>query len=137
MMHANGEILAARAAERFGVPFTLSTISICSIEDVAAATTKPFWFQLYVTRDRDFAAALIDRAKAARCGALMVTMDLQVLGQRHMDIKNGLSTPPKPTLRSMMNLATSRIGALACSAPGGAPSGTSWATRRVWTACAR
>ncbi len=106
MMHADGEILAARAAERFGVPFTLSTMSICSIEDVAAATTKPFWFQLYVTRDRDFAAALIDRAKAARCGALMVTMDLQVLGQRHMDIKNGLSTPPKPTLRSMMNLAT-------------------------------
>jgi L-lactate dehydrogenase (cytochrome) len=106
MMHADGEILAARAAERFGVPFTLSTMSICSIEDVAAATTKPFWFQLYVTRDRDFSAALIDRAKAARCGALMVTMDLQVLGQRHMDIKNGLSTPPKPTLRSLMNLAT-------------------------------
>ena len=106
MMHANGEILAARAAERFGVPFTLSTMSIRAIEDVAAATTKPFWFQLYVTRDRDFAAALIDRAKAARCSALMVTMDLTVLGQRHMDIKNGLSTPPKPTLRSMMNLAT-------------------------------
>jgi L-lactate dehydrogenase (cytochrome) len=106
MMHADGEILAARAAERFGVPFTLSTMSICSIEDVAAATTKPFWFQLYVTRDRDFAAALIDRAKAARCGALMVTMDLQVLGQRHMDIKNGLSTPPKPTLRNLIDLAT-------------------------------
>jgi L-lactate dehydrogenase (cytochrome) len=106
MMHADGEILAARAAERFGVPFTLSTMSICSIEDVAAATTKPFWFQLYVTRDREFAAALIDRAKAARCGALMVTMDLQVLGQRHMDIKNGLSTPPKPTLRNLLNLAT-------------------------------
>jgi len=106
MMHADGEILAARAAERFGVPFTLSTMSICSIEDVAAATTKPFWFQLYVTRDRDFAAALIDRAKAARCGALMVTMDLQVLGQRHMDIKNGLSTPPKPTLRNFIDLAT-------------------------------
>ena len=106
MMHADGEILAARAAERFGVPFTLSTMSICSIEDVAAATTKPFWFQLYVTRDRDFAAALIDRAKAARCGALMVTMDLQVLGQRHMDIKNGLSTPPKPTLRNLLDLAS-------------------------------
>ena len=106
MMHADGEILAARAAERFGVPFTLSTMSICSIEDVAAATTKPFWFQLYVTRDRDFATALIDRAKAARCGALMVTMDLQVLGQRHMDIRNGLSTPPKPTLRNLLNLAT-------------------------------
>jgi L-lactate dehydrogenase (cytochrome) len=106
MMHADGEILAARSAERFGVPFTLSTMSICSIEDVAAATTKPFWFQLYVTRDRDFSAQLIDRAKAARCGALMVTMDLQVLGQRHMDIKNGLSTPPKPTLRNLMNLLT-------------------------------
>ena len=106
MMHADGEILAARAAERFGVPFTLSTMSICSLEDVAAATTKPFWFQLYVTRDRDFAAALIERAKAARCSALMITMDLQVLGQRHMDIKNGLSTPPNPTLRNLMNLAT-------------------------------
>ena len=106
MMHADGEILAARAAERFGVPFTLSTMSICSIEDVAAATTKPFWFQLYVTRDRDFAAALIDRAKAARCGALMITMDLQVLGQRHLDIKNGLATPPKPTLRNLLDLAT-------------------------------
>ncbi|HUO51082.1 MAG TPA: alpha-hydroxy acid oxidase [Gemmatimonadaceae bacterium] len=106
MMHADGEILAARAAERFGVPFTLSTMSICSIEDVAAATAKPFWFQLYVTRDRDFAASLIDRAKAARCGALMVTMDLQVLGQRHMDIKNGLSTPPRPTLRNLIDLAT-------------------------------
>jgi L-lactate dehydrogenase (cytochrome) len=106
MMHADGEILAARAAERFGVPFTLSTMSICSVEDVAAATTKPFWFQLYVTRDREFAAALIDRVRAARCSALMVTMDLQVLGQRHMDIKNGLSTPPKPTLRNLLNLAT-------------------------------
>ena len=106
MMHADGEILAARAAERFGVPFTLSTMSICSIEDVAAATTQPFWFQLYVTRDREFSASLIDRAKAARCGALMVTMDLQVLGQRHMDIKNGLSTPPKPTLRNLLNLVT-------------------------------
>jgi L-lactate dehydrogenase (cytochrome) len=106
MMHADGEILAARAAERFGVPFTLSTMSICSIEDVAAATTKPFWFQLYVMRDREFAAALIDRARAARCSALMVTMDLQVLGQRHKDVKNGLSTPPKPTLRNLIDLAT-------------------------------
>lgn len=106
MMHADGEIHAARAAERFGVPFTLSTMSICSLEDVAAAVTKPIWFQLYVTRDREFAAALIDRAKAARCGALMVTMDLQVLGQRHMDIKNGLSTPPKPTFRNLLDLAT-------------------------------
>ncbi|MCA3168574.1 MAG: alpha-hydroxy-acid oxidizing protein, partial [Burkholderiales bacterium] len=83
MQHADGEILAARAAEKFGVPFTLSTMSICSIEDVAANTTKPFWFQLYVMRDRDFIERLIDRAKAARCSALMLTLDLQILGQRH------------------------------------------------------
>lgn len=106
MQHADGEILAARAAERFGVPFTLSTMSICSIEDVAAATKRPFWFQLYVMRDRDFIERLIDRAKAARCSALVLTLDLQVLGQRHKDIKNGLSAPPKPTLRNLLNLAT-------------------------------
>jgi len=105
MQHADGEILAAQAAEAFGVPFTLSTMSICSIEDVAAATTKPFWFQLYVMRDRDFVANLIDRAKAAGCSALMLTLDLQILGQRHKDIKNGLSAPPKPTLRNLLNLA--------------------------------
>jgi L-lactate dehydrogenase (FMN-dependent) and related alpha-hydroxy acid dehydrogenases len=104
MQHADGEILAAQAAEAFGVPFTLSTMSICSIEDVAAATTKPFWFQLYVMRDRDFVANLIDRAKAAGCSALMLTLDLQILGQRHKDIKNGLSAPPKPTLRNLLNL---------------------------------
>ena len=106
MQHADGEILAARAAEKFGVPFTLSTMSICSIEDVAANTTKPFWFQLYVMRDRDFIERLIDRAKAAKCSALMLTLDLQILGQRHKDIKNGLSTPPKPTLANILNLAT-------------------------------
>ena len=106
MQHADGEILAARAAERFGIPFTLSTMSICSIEDIAAATTRPFWFQLYMLRDRDFMARLIDRAKAANCSALLVTLDLQILGQRHKDIKNGLSTPPKPTLRNLVNLAT-------------------------------
>ncbi len=105
MQHADGEILAARAAERFGVPFTLSTMSICSIEDIAAATTRPFWFQLYMMRDRDFMARLIERAKAANCSALMVTLDLQIMGQRHKDIKNGLSTPPKPTLRNLANLA--------------------------------
>ena len=105
MMHADGEILAAKAAEKFGVPFTLSTMSICSIEDVAANTTKPFWFQLYVMRDRDFMEDLIKRAKAANCSALMLTADLQVLGQRHRDIKNGLSAPPKPTLMNMLNLA--------------------------------
>ena len=106
MQHADGEILAARAAEKFGVPFTLSTMSICSIEDVAANTTKPFWFQLYVMRDRGFMERLIDRAKAAKCSALVLTLDLQVLGQRHKDIKNGLTAPPKPTLANMINLAT-------------------------------
>ncbi|NGM88759.1 alpha-hydroxy-acid oxidizing protein [Parapusillimonas sp. SGNA-6] len=106
MQHADGEILGARAAEKFGIPFTLSTMSICSIEDVAANTTKPFWFQLYVMRDRDFIERLIDRAKAANCSALVLTLDLQVLGQRHKDIRNGLSTPPKPTLANLINLAT-------------------------------
>ncbi len=106
MQHADGEILAARAAERFGVPFTLSTMSICSLEDVAANTNRPFWFQLYVMRDRDYIERLIDRAKAARCSALVVTLDLQILGQRHKDIKNGLSTPPKPTLLNLLDLAT-------------------------------
>jgi len=106
MQHADGEILAARAAEKFGIPFTLSTMSICSIEDIAANTTKPFWFQLYVMRDRGFIERLIDRAKAAKCGALVLTLDLQILGQRHKDLKNGLSTPPKPTLVNLINLAT-------------------------------
>ncbi|SCC94761.1 L-lactate dehydrogenase, FMN-linked [Thiomonas sp. X19] len=106
MQHADGEILAARAAEKCGVPFTLSTMSICSIEDVAAHTKAPFWFQLYVMRDRDFIERLIDRAKAARCSALMLTLDLQILGQRHKDLKNGLSAPPKPTLANLLNLAT-------------------------------
>jgi len=106
MQHADGEILAAQAAAEFGVPFTLSTMSICSIEDVARASSKPFWFQLYVMRDRDFVANLIDRAKAANCSALVLTLDLQILGQRHKDIKNGLSAPPKPTLANLINLAT-------------------------------
>jgi len=106
MQHADGEMLAARAAERFGVPFTLSTMSICSIEDVRSVTTKPFWFQLYVMKDRAFIEALIDRAKAAGCGALVLTLDLQILGQRHKDLKNGLSAPPKPTLANLINLAT-------------------------------
>jgi len=106
MQHADGEILAARAAEKFGVPFTLSTMSICSIEDIAAHTHKPFWFQLYVMRDRDFMERLIDRAKAANCSALVLTLDLQVLGQRHKDIRNGLTAPPKPTLANLINLAT-------------------------------
>ncbi|MFL9993590.1 L-lactate dehydrogenase (cytochrome) [Burkholderia sp. GAS332] len=106
MQHADGEILAARAAEKFGVPFTLSTMSICSIEDVAAQTSKPFWFQLYMMRDRDFIVRLIERARAARCSALMLTLDLQILGQRHKDIKNGLSAPPKLTPANLINLAT-------------------------------
>ena len=106
MQHADGEILAARAAEKFGVPFTLSTMSICSIEDVAAHTSAPFWFQLYVMRDRDFIERLIERARAARCSALVLTLDLQVLGQRHKDIRNGLSAPPKLSLATMLNLMT-------------------------------
>lgn len=104
MQHADGEILGAKAAEEFGVPFTLSTMSICSIEDVASRTTKPFWFQLYVMRDRDFIRRLVERARDAGCSALMITMDLQILGQRHKDVHNGLSAPPKPTLRNLLNL---------------------------------
>jgi L-lactate dehydrogenase (cytochrome) len=106
MQHADGEILGARAAEKFGIPFTLSTMSICSIEDVAANTTKPFWFQLYVMRERDFVERLIDRAKAAKCSALMLTLDLQILGQRHKDLVNGLSAPPSPTITNLLDLAT-------------------------------
>ena len=107
MQHADGEICAANAAKKFGVPFTLSTMSICSIEDVAAGTNNhPFWFQVYVMRDRAFMERLIDRAKAANCSALVLTLDLQILGQRHKDLKNGLSAPPKLTLSTMLNLMT-------------------------------
>ncbi len=106
MQCADGEIKAARAAEAFGVPYTLSTMSICSIEDVAAHTTKPFWFQLYVMRDEDFVASLIERAKAAKCSALVLTLDLQILGQRHKDLKNDLTAPPRLTLKNLLNLAT-------------------------------
>ena len=106
MQRADGEIHAARAAEKFGVPFTLSTMSICSIEDVAGNTAKPFWFQLYMMRDREAMTRLLERAKAARCSALVLTLDLQVIGQRHKDLKNGLSAPPRPTLRNVLNLAT-------------------------------
>jgi len=104
MQHADGEILGAKAAEAFGIPFTLSTMSICSIEDIAANTTAAFWFQLYVMRDREFVARLIDRARAAKCGALVLTLDLQVLGQRHKDLKNGLSAPPKLTVPNIVNM---------------------------------
>jgi L-lactate dehydrogenase (cytochrome) len=107
MQHADGEILAARAAKKAGIPFTLSTMSICSIEDVAKGTDgHPFWFQLYVMRDRDFIERLIERARAANCSALVLTLDLQIIGQRHKDLKNGLSAPPKLTLANMLNIAT-------------------------------
>lgn len=106
MQHADGEILAAKAAEKFGVPFTLSTMSICSIEDVAENTTKPFWFQLYAMRDKTFVKNVIQRAKDAKCSALVLTLDLQILGQRHKDLKNGLSIPISPTLPNLIDLAT-------------------------------
>jgi L-lactate dehydrogenase (cytochrome)/glycolate oxidase len=106
MQHADGEIHAARAAEKFGIPFTLSTMSICSIEDIAENTSSPFWFQLYMMRDREAMARMIDRCKAARCSALVLTLDLQVIGQRHKDLKNGLTAPPRPTLGNLINLAT-------------------------------
>ncbi len=106
MQHADGEILAARAARKFGIPFTLSTMSICSIEDVAKHAGEGFWFQLYVMKDRAFIERLIDRAKAANCGALVLTLDLQILGQRHKDLKNGLSAPPKLTIPNIINIAT-------------------------------
>ena len=106
MQHADGEIHAARAAQKFGVPYTLTTMSICSIEEVAKHTEKPFWFQLYVMRDRGFASDLVARAKAAKCSALVLTLDLQVLGQRHKDIKNGLSAPPRLTIPNILNMMT-------------------------------
>ena len=106
MQRADGEIKAAKAAEKFGVPFTLSTMSICSIEDVAQNTKKPFWFQLYTMKDTGFVNSLIDRAKAAKCSALVITLDLQILGQRHRDLKNGLSAPPKPTFKNIIDLST-------------------------------
>ncbi|WP_286848987.1 alpha-hydroxy acid oxidase, partial [Hydrogenophaga sp. 70-12] len=106
MQHADGEILAARAARKFGIPFTLSTMSICSIEDVAQHAGEGFWFQLYVMKDRAFIERLIDRAKAANCGALVLTLDLQIIGQRHKDLKNGLTAPPRLTLPNIINIAS-------------------------------
>jgi isopentenyl diphosphate isomerase/L-lactate dehydrogenase-like FMN-dependent dehydrogenase len=106
MQHADGEIHAARAAQKFGIPFTLSTMSICSIEDIAGATTAPFWFQLYMMRDRDAMVRMIERCRVARCSALVLTLDLQVIGQRHKDLKNGMTAPPRPTLRNIVNLMT-------------------------------
>ena len=106
MQHADGEILAARAAQDFGVPFTLSTMSVCSLEEVASKVRKPFWFQLYVMRDRDYVRRLVQRAKDAKCSALVLTLDLQILGQRHKDIRNGLSTPPRLTAANIINMMT-------------------------------
>lgn len=113
MQHADGEILAAQAAEEAGIPFTLSTMSICSIEDVAENTSKPFWFQVYMLRDRDFMARLIERAKVAGCSALVLTLDLQIMGQRHQDLRNGLSAPPKFTPKHIWQMATSPAWCLA------------------------
>jgi L-lactate dehydrogenase (cytochrome) len=112
MQHGDGEILACRAAQAAGIPFTLSTMSICSIEDVALATGKPFWFQLYVMRDRGFIKALIERAAAAKCSALVLTVDLQVLGQRHCDIRNGMTVPPEVRLANVIDIATKPAWAL-------------------------
>jgi isopentenyl diphosphate isomerase/L-lactate dehydrogenase-like FMN-dependent dehydrogenase len=106
MQSADGEIKAAKAAEKFGIPFTLSTMSICSIEDIAQNTQAPFWFQLYMMRDRDAMKKMIERARAARCSALVLTLDLQVIGQRHKDLKNGLTAPPRPTVANIINLLT-------------------------------
>src|SRR3954467_13319270 len=106
MMHGGGEVLACRAAQAAGIPFTLSTMSICSIEDVAAAVKKPFWFQVYVIRDRGFIRELIARAAAAKCSALVLTLDLQILGQRHCDIKNGMTVPPEIKLANVIDIAT-------------------------------
>jgi L-lactate dehydrogenase (cytochrome) len=106
MQYADGEILAAKAAEKCGVPFTLSTMSVCSIEDIAANTSVPFWLQVYVMRDRNFLTRLMERARAAKCSALVLTIDLQIHGQRHNEIKNGLSAPPKLTLSNILNLTT-------------------------------
>jgi L-lactate dehydrogenase (cytochrome) len=106
MQHGDGEILACRAAQAAGIPFTLSTMSVCSIEDVVASVDKPFWFQLYVMKDRGFVRALIERAAAAKCSALVLTVDLQILGQRHRDIKNGMTVPPEIRLRNLIDIAT-------------------------------
>src|SRR5262249_2127185 len=112
MMHGDGEILACRAAQAAGIPYTLSTMSVNSIEDVAAAVDKPFWFQLYFMPDRGFMRDLLARAAAVKCSALMITADLQVLGQRHVDVKNGLSVPPEIKIRNVIDIATKPAWAL-------------------------
>lgn len=137
MQHADGEILAAEAAEAYGVPFTLSTMSICSIEDVALHTRRPFWFQLYVMKDRDFVNSLIDRAKAAHCSALVLTLDLQILGQRHKDLRNGLSAPQNSRRNISGRWQPGRSGASAWPIRGGVISAISSATPRTFPACLR
>ena len=137
MQRGDGEILVARAAEKAGIPYTLSTMSVCSIEDVAENTQKPFWFQLYVMKDRDFIGRLIDRAKKAGCSALVLTLDLQIIGQRHKDIKNGLTTPPKLTLAMFSISPQNRAGASACSEPRDGVSATSSDMPPAPTTCAR
>ena len=143
MQHADGEILAAQAAQDAGVPFTLSTMSVCSIEDVAEHTTKPFWFQLYVMKDRGFVESLINRAKVAGCSALVLTLDLQILGQRHKDIVNGLSTPPKFTPKHVWQVGTRPFWALEMlqtkrrsfrNIVGHAPASSDLSSLAVWTA---
>ena len=133
MQHGDGEILACRAAQAAGIPFTLSTMSICSIEDVAGAVEKPFWFQLYVMKDRGFIRALIERAAAAKCSALVLTVDLQVIGQRHRDIKNGMSVPPEIRLKNLLrHRDQARPGRWACSTASARPSATSPGTIPAW-----
>jgi L-lactate dehydrogenase (cytochrome) len=132
MQHGDGEILAAQAAEEAGIPYTLSTMSICSIEDVAAATTKPFWFQLYVIRDRGFTKDILARAQAAKCSALVLTVDLQVLGQRHRDIKNGMTVPPEIRLDNLIDMATKPAWRWASCAAGARRSAISPATSKAW-----
>ena len=138
MQHADGEILACRAAQKFGVPYTLSTMSICSIEEVARHNAQPFWFQLYVMRDREFAKDLVARAKAAKCSALVLTLDLQLLGQRHKDIKNGLSAPPKLTLGNIANLLAKPrwgLGMLGTKTASSATSSAMSKTSPTWVRC--
>jgi len=135
MQCADGEIKAARAARAFGVPFTLSTMSICSLEDLAKALKSPFWFQLYVMRDEAFVDAAIERARVAECSALVLTLDLQIIGQRHKDLKNGLSAPPSSPCRTSSISRPSRNGRLACWARSGGASATSSGMQRAWATC--
>ena len=135
LKHGNGEILACRAAQAAGIPFAMSTLSICSIEDVAQAVAKPFWFQLYVMKDRGFVRSLIERAAAAKCSALVLTVDLQVLGQRHCDVKNGLSVPPALKIKNLINMAGKPAWVSASSPASAGPSAISPDMCKAWRAC--